>query len=452
MTAPRPHVIVVLADQLRRDAVGCFAGAGARTPHIDALATRGVSFSAACSSYPVCVPFRFTLLTGCAAHTRWVPTIDWRMSPAERTLADAFGDAGYETAYVGKWHLDGGYGVRPGFDERAISRRPVPRSHRGRFERWRGFELRNDPFDTVVFVDDDPEPQPVEGFQTDGLFALTADLVRGRDASRPLFCVVSVEPPHPPYVAPEAYAERWRLREPELPPNFAAADAADRRALIAERRNYLAAVENLDDNVGRLVEVLCAEGIERETVVVFVADHGDLGGSHGLRDKQWPYEESIGVPLIVADPRVPAAHGTVVADPVCTEDLFPTLLGLAGAPERPGHGLDLAPVVHGGATGVARDAVLLQLVAELRAPMADWAAPFHDRTWRGVRTSDAKYTVLGPADVGAPWQLFDLREDPWEQRNLLDEPSGRRGARHLHDLLRDTLRAAGDPYELADPA
>ena len=439
----RPHVIVLLADQLRRDAIGCFGGRDAATPHIDALAARGVSFAASSSTCPVCVPYRFSLLTGIAAHTRWVPTIDWRLSPAERTLGDAFAERGYETAYVGKWHLDGGYGVRPGFDENAIGRRMIPRSRRGRFERWRGFELRNDPFDTWVFVDDDPEPRHLSGYQTDGLFDLAAELVRSRDRTRPMFGIVSVEPPHPPYVAPERYGQRWRERELTLPVNFAPADAGDEIALLDERRNYFAAVENLDDNVGRLVEVLRAEGIEQETVIVFLADHGDLGGSHGLRDKQWPYEESIGVPLIVADPSVPAGHGRTVSEPVCTEDIFPTLLGLAGAEERPGPGRDLTAVVRGRAARLNREAIPLELVAERR-----WMMPFFVESWRGLRTADLKYTVLGPADCGYPWQLFDLREDPFEQHNLLLSADGRRRAREPHALLRAMLAEREDLYTL----
>jgi arylsulfatase A-like enzyme len=438
-----PNILVLLADQLRRDAINCFGGRDAATPHIDALAARGVRFGAASSTCPVCVPYRFSLLTGVPAHSRWVPTIDWRMSPAERTLADAFDEIGYETAYVGKWHLDGGYGVRPGFEESEIGRRAIPRSRRGRFERWRGFELRNNPFDTFVFNDDDPEPHRLAGYQTDALFDIAAELVRSRDRRRPMFGIVSVEPPHPPYLVPESYGQRWRERELGLPPNFAAANASDELVLLDERRNYFAAVENLDDNVGRLVDVLRAEEIEDNTVIVFLADHGDLGGSHGLRDKQWPYEESVGVPLIVADPSATSAHGSVVDAPVCTEDLFPTLLGLAGVAEHAGPGIDLSGFVRGTEERLAREAVVLELVAERR-----WQMPFFVESWRGLRTAEVKYTVLGPADSGSPWQLFDLREDPFEQHNLLSTSEGRRQAVELHEWLAAMLAEREDLYTL----
>jgi len=115
--------------------------ANAATPNIDALATSGVRFANACSTYPICVPFRFTLMTGQYAHARQVPGIDWRMAPRERTLADEFNDAGYETIYVGKWHLNGGHGSDSGLV-------PVRREFQGRWNKWFGFELRNRHFET----------------------------------------------------------------------------------------------------------------------------------------------------------------------------------------------------------------------------------------------------------------------------------------------------------------
>src|SRR6266850_4880572 len=99
ITAPsaQPNILFILADQLRRGALGCYGMANARTPRIDALASSGVRFAAACSSFPVCLPYRFTLMTGQRALTRGVPCTDWRMSPSEATLADSFDAAGYRT-------------------------------------------------------------------------------------------------------------------------------------------------------------------------------------------------------------------------------------------------------------------------------------------------------------------------------------------------------------------
>ena len=444
----KPNLMVILADQLRRDALGCNGDRHVRTPHIDALARTGVSFSNACSTYPICVPFRFSLLTGEYAHSRYVPAIDWRMSPAERTLAHEFGETGYETVYIGKWHLYGGGGVGPQRDLRDVNRTPIPRRHQGGFERWMGFELRNDPWDTCYFVDDDPRPRPIEGFQTDGLFDLAFEFLSTRsDRRRPFFCVLSVEPPHPPYEAPPRFLRAWEEASIQPPPNFRAASARQRAALLDERRRYYAAIENLDWNVGRLLTCLEDIGLDERTILVFLADHGELGGSHGLREKQYPYEESIGIPLIVRDPTMGSEQARVVTDPTCTEDLFPTLLGLSDLePRNRVPGTDLSPLVRSPEARLNRGAVLLQFVTEFRPRM-----PFYAETWRGLRTETHKYTVLGAGDVGRPWQLFDLRHDPYELDNLVGAREHSSIAHELHTLLQELLEKAGDHFRLALP-
>ena len=145
----RPNILIVLSDQLRRHALSSYGDPNILTPHLDALADRGVRFENACSTCPICVPFRFTLMTGLFAHDRKVPGIEYRMSPQERTLADDFNEAGYETIYVGKWHLDGGHG-RMG-SARQVGRTQIKKRYRGRWQKWFGFELRNGPFDTFYF-------------------------------------------------------------------------------------------------------------------------------------------------------------------------------------------------------------------------------------------------------------------------------------------------------------
>ena len=305
----RPNILIVLSDQLRRQALACYGDSDARTPHTTQLAQEGVTFDQACSTYPICVPFRFTMMTGEYAHTRLVPGIEWRMSPAERTLADEFNDADYETVYVGKWHLDGGHG-RMGSAVQT-NRCPVKRPYQGRWQKWFGFELRNGPFDTCYFEDDDPTPIPIEGYQTDGLFDIGMNYLReGRDPEKPFCMVISVEPPHDPFEAPAELQQAWESRDITLPPNFEPKDDEQRAQFILNRQRYNAMVENLDDNLGRLRTFLTEQNLDDDTIVVFLSDHGELAGAHGLRGKQWPYEESVGIPLIVYDPRHPARAST----------------------------------------------------------------------------------------------------------------------------------------------
>lgn len=450
-----PNVLLIISDQLRRSALSCYGDPNVSTPAIDAMAAAGARCDAASSTYPVCVPYRFTVQTGEYAHTRFIPSIEWRMSPAERTLADEFNDAGYDTAYFGKWHLYGNFGHYPGHNVVKASRTPVPRPFQGRWQRFEGFDICNDPWDTYVFVDGDPTPHKIDGYQTDGLFDRAIDYLScPQRGSRPFAAVLSVEPPHPMFTAPPEYLERWRDRDVVLRPNVDLdkeynvrgdydEDGPKSRGLLDDLRAYYAMIENLDDNVARLRDALRERGLLDSTVVALTADHGELLGSHGLLAKQRPWEESAGIPLIAAGPGIRA--GTVVADPVCTEDLFPTLLGLAGlTPRDPKPGLDLAPVLAGAADGLEREGVLLEFVGELRPYMA-----FHEETWRGVRTRTGKYTVLGDAQGGKPWQYFDLAADPYEQHNLVDDPAHADEVARHHRLLRELLVDSYDHYVLA---
>ena len=138
----KPNILVILPDQLRSDALGVYGDPNIHTPHIDRLANGGVMFTNACSTAPVCVPFRFTLMTGEYAHSRAVANIFYRMSPAERTLADEFNEAGYDTMYCGKWHLNG----LPYVTGAAANVAQIKPSHQGRWKKWLWFELANNPF------------------------------------------------------------------------------------------------------------------------------------------------------------------------------------------------------------------------------------------------------------------------------------------------------------------
>lgn len=422
------------------------------TPNIDALAAAGARFTAASSTYPVCVPYRFTLMTGEYAHTRFISSIEWRMSPAERTLADEFNEAGYHTSLFGKWHLYGGFGHLPGHTVVKASRTPVARPFQGRFARFAGFDICNDPYDTYYVNEADPALHKIDGFQTDGLFDLTIDYLREPGRSQaPFFSVLSVEPPHPMFTAPPEYLDRWRDREIIVRDNVDldkdyevrrphASGPGTGRELLDDLRVYYAMIENLDDNIGRLVQMLREQGHLANTIIALSADHGELLGCHGLLAKQRPWEESIGVPLIFSGPGTDAG---VITDPTCTEDLFPTLLGLAGIRPRDAKpALDLAPQIRGEVTAIDRDGCCSS--SSLSCDPTSCST-----TRRGIRTDRYKYTVLGDAHGGRPWQFFDLQTDPYELENLVDDADHADEIRRHHQLLRDRMVQTYDHYVLA---
>jgi arylsulfatase A-like enzyme len=461
MGNPRPNLLVILSDQLRRGALGVYGDPDAVTPNIDRLAAGGVRFGRAYSTYPVCVPFRFSLMTGEYAHSRFVPAIEWRMSPAERTLADEFNAAGYDTIYVGKWHLYGGCGVLPHHDEKRAGLVPVPRCHQGRWKKWLGFEVSNAPFNTLYFEDADPVPRKLPGYQTDGLFDLAMGQIQSRRSADPFCCVISVEPPHFPLQAPRELEERWLKRELHLPANFLCGDSspvpagklseADRAEALRRRKLYYAMIENLDQNVGRLMDFLRAEKLADNTVVMLVSDHGQMDGAHSERNtiKEHPFEESVGIPLIVSHPGLPGRAGSVIDVPVSTEDLFPTLLGLAGlAPAEPKPGCDLSPLIAGRQASLPREGVMLEFVHDLR-PLDKWGS-YHEVYWRAFVTDRFKYTVLGNVkEGGRPWQFFDLENDPCEMKNLVNDPAWQSEVSRHHKLLLDRLVKTDDHYALA---
>jgi arylsulfatase A-like enzyme len=216
-----------------------------------------------------------------------------------------------------------------------------------------------------------------------------------------------------------------------------------REQAIRDRQHYYAMVENLDQNVGRLLAFLDREGLRESTQVVFMSDHGEFGGAHALHQKQLPYEESCGIPLLVAGPGVPA--GRVIAEPIATEDLFPTLLGLAGLPPRrelPGH--DFAPRLRATAEAPERPGVMLQFVSEIRANM-----PLFKIIYRGFRSARYKYTVAGDYRGAQPWQFFDLQEDPHELHNRLGDAALQPLIADHHRWLRERMAETLDDAALA---
>ncbi len=467
----QPNIIVVLVDQMRRDAMSCAGDPNVRTPNLDRMAANGVRFTSACSTFPACVPFRFSLITGEYAHSRNVPALGYRLSPAERTLGDAIKGQGYATAYIGKWHLYSAYGVSGGLNLSQASRTPVPASHRRGFDYWRGFELRNEFYDTYYFTDDDPKPRRLDGHQTDGLFGLALEYLETGRGGKPFFLLLSVEAPHPPFMASDDSLRRVRERgalvqRPNVdlaairffPPEWyeengpaGKVDPSDsasvKRVADANMQAYCAMIEMIDDNMGRLNSALEKEGLADNTIVMFLSDHGELGGSHGMLGKAEPWEESVGIPLIVSGPdRCVAGKGRTASVPVNTEDLFPTLVGLTGSAAAEGlTGIDLAPFLRGDTAEPARDGVLLEFVTETRANRS-----YYDETWRGIRSDRYKYTVIGSRAGARPWQLFDLRDDPYEMVNLVDRTDRAELCREMHRRLIALLDATADDFALAE--
>lgn len=453
MNPTRPNILWIFADQMRGMAMSCATAhhgpeCNVYTPNLDRMAAEGVRFANACSTYPVCVPFRFTLMTGRRAMTRNIPAIHYRMSPAERTIAHDFNDAGYHTAYFGKWHL---HAVPMGADTGGY----VPPEYRGGFAEWHLLGEGLDRFHVPVYHGDEREPRVHDQYQTDLYFDMLNDFL-GRNRSRPFFSVLSFGPPHSPFIPPEKNAQRQNERHLQWRPNAAIHEGAppdDPEKLFnwgcnaggtplcpdqleRDLRGYYAMIENIDDNMGRLFDTLEDLGLRDNTYVFFFSDHGEMLGSHWLYEKRNPFEESVRIPLIVTGPDV--ARGQVYALPTCTEDFLPTTRGLAGLPVRDGEfeGLDLSAYLRDPRARPQREAVFLELVDELRQTMTPRVP------WRAVRSERYKFIALQQK----PWALYDLEQDPYEMNNRIADPDCSAVRESLIDKLIAHLQRVEDAF------
>ena len=422
---PRPNVVLFLPDQMRAQAMGCASDPNVRTPHIDALARQGVHFRNTLANTPVCCPARAILQTGMYAHRNGMMANDLRLREDLTTIAEVLRGQGYRTGFVGKWHLDGGP-RQPGFVP------PGPR--RQGYEFWAANQCSHRHFDAHYFRDH-PDPIPMGKFETEGWTDLGLEFIEaGRKDERPFFLNIQLGPPHDPYKAPPEYEALYDPEKITLRPNWKQGDGprSPRRQEIA---SYYAMVTAIDGQVGRVMKALDEWGMADDTIFVFTSDHGDMLGSHGLRLKRKPWEESIRVPGIIRYPRQVRA-GREEQALFSHIDMVPTLLSLCGAPAPPGvQGTDLSAVVTGASTS-ANDSVYFQIFG-----------PYENTGvaggWRGVRT--ARHMFARYRD--RPWVLYDLAKDPYELNNLAGDPAAKPLVEEMDRRVAAWMERTGDSWD-----
>ena len=264
-----------------------------QTPNIDRLAAESLNFRHAISGYSVCCPWRASFLTGQYPLTHGVIINDVPISSDPVGLGDAFRNAGYNTAYIGKWHVNS-HGRRS----------YIPPGRRLGFEYFKALECSHDYNNSAYYDNDDPTMRYWEGYD---VFAQAEDAsayIRSRKADKPFMLVLSWGPPHDPYeTAPQAYRDLYPARDIQLRPNVPPDMAPDAREWIA---GYYAHCTAIDKSLGDILKTLDDCGIGDDTVLVFASDHGDMLGSQGLQRKQKPFDESIRVPFLL---RYPAKYG-----------------------------------------------------------------------------------------------------------------------------------------------
>lgn len=431
------NIIFYFTDQQRADTCGCFGQPLPITPNLDRLAKSGVKFDRAFSPQPVCGPCRalfqtgkYPTDTGCFRNNIMLPS-------GVKTLADYLEAAGYETAYIGKWHLasDGELEKPPVVDHTMTA---IPRELRGGYTGfWRAadvLEFTSHGYDGYVF-DEHNRRIDFKGYRADCITDLGLDFFDVRDKNKPFFMTVSqIEPhhqnDHKHYEGPKGSRERFKNFV--LPSDLAAlkGDAEE------EYPDYLGACSSLDENLGRLVRRLKAEGLYHSTVIIFASDHGSHfktrnRDSHlnGYDDyKRSCHDACLRVPLVIAGG--PFAGGIAVEDLVSTESLPKTILALAGVDVGDDMiGENLLDVAMGKTDNRANEV---------------FAQISESRVGRVIRTADYLYSVYAPgvnggrAAAAAVYEddfLYDLKKDPDELNNLIHEEA----YREIKTCLRERL-------------
>jgi arylsulfatase A-like enzyme len=381
-----PNILWLVTTQWRAGACGYAGDVNARTPNLDALAAESVNHRQAVTPHPFGPFARAALLTGVESPLNGVREYHDPLPAKARTIAHAMRERGYTTAFFGKWHLAARDPGAPLVGD-AHARMVVPPESRGGFEFWEGFEggfRLNDPLLHGTRL---AAPTMFPGYQSDVLVERAGAWAAPQP--RPWFCVVSFEPPHPPYDAAVSGTRPRPREEIVLAPNVPRGGAVEAKART-ELAGYHAQIEATDRAIGRLVGLMPRE----RTVVVFTSVHGDMHGAHGLFRKGWPYEESVRVPLLV---RAPAVSPEIDDSPISLVDLAAMTVGWAeGKIVRPSPG----------ASSISMPSVV--------------ALPHQcDRVWAGWRNRTRK--VILNAD-GSPWFHFDLEHDPFEMHNLAADP------------------------------
>lgn len=449
------NVLLIVTDEHNFRTLGCYRdqlsqeqaemwgpGVVVETPNIDRLAREGVICTRAYATAPVCSPCRAAMITGRYPQNTGVPTNNCKLRSNIPTLATLLGGRGYQTSFIGKWHL-GGDGkpewspeIDGGFAHKKFM---FNRGH------WKKFKLTSEGAE-VAARDKKGKPsydldQADEmSFSTDFLTDRCIDFISSANTN-PFFAVVSYPDPHGPNTVRTPYDTMFEHLRFLPPRTYGLKDLATPKWLGDEKghasfqpgpmKQYFGMVKCIDDNIGRLIEALEISGRLDSTVIMLTSDHGDLCYEHDRLNKGNPYEASARVPMVLRLPQKQAA-GLVYEMPVGTVDITPTLLGLTGhrdASVENFEGRDLSAALLNGAVDESINYTFLRNAGT----RASW-----------VCVVDRRYKlVLSVND--RPW-LFDNSEDPDELHNLFGRPGTEVETRVLAKALKEYLAVNRDPF------
>ena len=447
----RTNIMLVFCDQLRYDAIAALGNPVVKTPVLDRLAAEGVSFDAAYTPCPVCVPARFSMHTGQMPHRTGVVE-NTQMPDGRRSFMEILRDAGYQTYGAGKMHFTFATGLTTkwGFDERAVcdSRERAENDFHKSLEA-NGFGHVEDAkgVRSEMYYVPQVSQLPAGLHHTAWTVDSSIGFLERRDTDRPFFLMTSFEKPHPPFEPPVPWNKLYRgpdMPLPKIPPDSESLmtlwnrfqnrykyrdQGSDLNLIRQMKAHYYAEVSFIDYSLGRLFEKMRELGVYDETLIVFTADHGEMLGDYGCYGKRCFLDAAAKVPLIVRYPRI--EPGSRCTEPVSLVDLMPTLLDAAGIRTEDDYsGESLFAILDGSST---RDATFGQYEKNEFASYM-------------IRTREYKYVYSAPDETE---YLFDLVHDPQETRNRASNPLFTEKTRELRSRLIDYFTDDGytEPIE-----
>jgi arylsulfatase A-like enzyme len=446
----RRNLIYVFADQLGYVHCGYAGSKKARTPNIDRLASQGVNFRNAVSNMPVCAAHRASLFTGKYPTTTGMVINELRMNTNHECFGHMLTRNGYETGYIGKWHL---YANQLGHHHEVKNSFVPPGPDRLGFNGyWAAYNFHHNYYNAYYHINSPNKISYGHGvYEPDAQTDLAINfLQKAAKSTKPFATFLSYGTPHDPWSddnVPKNYRDMFKdVRFPN-PPNYkdtndTYADAwgrlspEQREKLEHWRQNYYAMAANLDWNIGRLLDAVDKAGISNNTIIVFTSDHGEMFGAHGRRAKNIFYEEAARVPFLVSWPKhIPAE--TVSDACLGTVDIMPTILSLMDLPiPKDVEGADLSRRALG-MKGPEPRAAFLQNTGACAA----WQ---NGHEWRALR--DKRYTYaqyrLDKSEL-----LFDNVADLYQMTNLAHKPKHKSTVARFRRMLADKMNSLNDNFE-----
>ena len=427
----RPNIVIVMADQWRAQDLGYMGNRQVITPNLDKLATEAINARLCVAEVPVCAPSRASMLTGQHALTHGVFYNDRPLRSEAITLAEVCQQNGYQTGFIGKWHINGG--LEKDYSKGRLA--PIPADRRQGFQYWRGLECTHDYNNSPYYNEVNTRfvwQQYDAISQTDSAIAYMT-----QKRPDPFLLLLSWGPPHDPYqTAPKEYRQKYADKSMLLRPNV-----PDKDTLEASRalRGYYAHINALDDCIGRLQAALKGSNLDENTIFIFTSDHGDMLYSHDQTNKQKPWDESIRVPFLLKYPAALSRKGYTMDVPMTLTDVMPTVLSLSGQSIPASvEGTNMATLFRSPRPAKPDEAALISCVV----PFHQWNYGRGGREFRGIRT--ARYTYV--RDLNGPWLLYDNIQDPYQLVNMAGKADMVNTRNQLDELLNKKLRETKDEF------